>query len=157
MLKGATQLVLDKDIENAIKKIESYAKNCKKENKKIGEVVIDEEFDRIDSSTNMIIYDALLKKIKHTVYREKLSSQIEIMKTGRDSFANLSVEEQSVEILEILHLFECTAVAANLKRIGGAASAGIVLLSKDITNSNLMLINQSSTGLFEQRIDLLTI
>lgn len=48
--------------------------------------------------------------------------------------------------------------SANLKLIGEAEKTGVMLISKDITAlDEMLLINQSVTGLYEQRVNLLTV
>lgn len=47
---------------------------------------------------------------------------------------------------------------ANLKLIGEAEKTGVMLISKDITTlDEMLLINQSVTGLYEQKVNLLTV
>ena len=55
-------------------------------------------------------------------------------------------------------LFVCKPVTADLTLINGSKIAGNMALSKNITNAkSAFLIHQSITGLFEQKIDLLTV
>jgi CRISPR-associated endonuclease Csn1 len=158
LFKGAMQLVVDSDTAKSIKKIESYERKCKESNNKNGDIKIDERFDKISFDSNLHIYDVLLAKIKDTIYGLKLSSQIKSLENGRAVFIDLSIEKQCVVIMEILYLFQCNVSTANLKGILGVPTAGRIYLNSDISKfEKLYIINQSSTGLFEQRIDLLTV
>lgn len=66
--------------------------------------------------------------------------------------------EQCRVLYEILQLSIIGNTRADLQLIGGAAISGVMLLSKNITDSKeFILINQSVTGLFEQKVDLLTV
>ena len=68
--------------------------------------------------------------------------------------------EDKVKILsEILNLFECRTNRANLVKIGGSANSGICGLNKNTVGEKLLegtivLVNQSVTGVFEDRIKL---
>ena len=59
---------------------------------------------------------------------------------------------------EILKCFECNAVYGQLKKYGGTDSFGRLTLSSNLSglrNRNFYLIDQSVTGFFEKRFDLL--
>ena len=76
----------------------------------------------------------------------------------QDKFVNLTTEEQIKLLIEIIKLTCVGIVSANLTLIGGAAISGKMLMSKNITDANeCILINQSVTGLYENRIDLLRV
>ena len=61
-------------------------------------------------------------------------------------------------LIEIIKLTCVGIVSADLTLIGGAAISGKMLISKNITDSNeCFLINQSVTGLYENRIDLIRV
>lgn len=52
-------------------------------------------------------------------------------------------------------MFQCQSVASDLKLIEGPGKAGILVLNSNITKcKNICVINQSSTGIYEQVIDL---
>ena len=77
------------------------------------------------------------------------------LKNGREAFAKLPPEGKSAVLMEILHLFQCNPVLANLKAIGGAASTGTLLVNFNATpQKGLTLVTQSVTGFFEKRIPL---
>ncbi len=62
----------------------------------------------------------------------------------------------------LVQIIKITSVGAaaygDLKLIGEAPKCGVMLMPKKIsTLKELVLINQSVTGLFESRIDLLTV
>ena len=67
-----------------------------------------------------------------------------------------SVEDQVLVLAELVKLFQCNSVAANLKGIGGPGSAGILVLSKTVSKCDrISLIHQSPTGVFSQEVYLL--
>ena len=52
-------------------------------------------------------------------------------------------------------MFQCQSVNANLSLIGGPANAGSLAINSNIKDcKNIFIINQSSTGIFEKKIDL---
>ena len=65
-----------------------------------------------------------------------MSAQNESLKKGEEIFKILSLEKQSMEILEILHLFKCTAEMADLSFVEGPYNAGSIKNSTIISNKN---------------------
>ena len=66
------------------------------------------------------------------------------------------MEEKCIVLSEVLHLFQCQSGAANLKLLEGPASAGILVLNSNISElDEILIINQSPSGIFEKQIDLL--
>ena len=73
-------------------------------------------------------------------------------------FENLPVEEQCVVLNEILHLFQCKPVGADLSLIGEGKSVGNLKSYKFISGcKSVIMVNQSVTGLFKQETDLLKV
>ena len=152
IFKGANQLILSDDNERYIKRVIKFVERNKemKGNLKVS------EFDKLYVTTNIDLFNTLLEKLKTTVFGVKLSAQIKTIEKGLDTYIALSIEEQLLVLYEALHMFQCNSVSSNLKLIKGAGSAGIITLSKTISNcKKLSIIYQSPTGLFEQEIDLL--
>lgn len=150
--KGAEQLVLAVNDEKYIKKIAKYIQRNKEAKGQLPVTM----FDKFDKDTNIALYDKLLDKLQNTVYGVRLSAQIKNLEKGRETFINLGIKEQVITLFEILHLFQCNSVNGDLTAIGGAKSAGILVLGKNISElPKISIINQSPTGLFEQEIDLL--
>lgn len=114
--------------------------------------------DGITEEELLKLYETFLDKIRHSIYRVKLSSQEKTLVNGKEKFIGLSVEEKCQVLYEILHLFQCQSGAANLKLIGGPASAGILKMNNNIgTSKAISIINQSPTGIYEKEIDLLRV
>ncbi len=153
LFKGATQLLLSLNDTKILKKvIKSVGRQ--KENKNYTLV----EEDNLSEADLIKLYDIFLNKIQNTVYNVRFGAQVKTLTEKRDVFQKLSAEDKCVVLSEILHIFQCQSGAANLKLIGGPASAGIIVLNHDITKCNqISIINQSPTGVYEQEIDLLKI
>ncbi len=150
LFKGAVQLILSQKDAEILKKVIKFVSR-KKENKNL--TLVPE--DQLREADLMALYDTFLDKIKNTVYNIRFKAQEKTLTDKREAFQALSVEERCVVLSEILHLFQCQSGAANLKSIGGPASAGIIVLNHDITDcKQISIINQSSTGVYEQEMDL---
>ncbi len=153
IFKGANQLLLSEDDVRTLKKVVKFNLR-RKENK---DVVITER-DELNAEILLRLYDTFLGKIQNTIYGIKLSAQEKTLKEKREAFQNLSLEEQTLVLYEILHMFQCQSVSANLKAIGGPGNAGILVMSNNITKcKQISIINQSLTGIYEQEIDLLRV
>ena len=111
------------------------------------------EVSWFDENINYKAYKMFLEKIESSiyqgVYKEKFYKKVN---SYYDAFSQLDVIEQSRVILELLHLFDTTAVVPNLKEIGGPTHFGVLTLNKDITDKTLNIVNTSITGLFENKI-----
>ena len=61
-------------------------------------------------------------------------------------------------LLQLLNLTKIGGTAADLTAIGGAAKSGIMLISKEVSKAKeFVLIQQSTTGLYESSVDLLKV
>lgn len=150
LFKGANQLILDGESQKILKKILKF-NGRKNQNKN---AMISEKDELEDVSLNAL-YETFYEKLTDTVYGVRLHAQVENLDKGRDIFQNLSREDKCFVLGEILHLFQCNSSSADLKGISGGSSAGILVMNNNITKlEHIAIINQSSTGFFEQRIDL---
>ena len=139
-----------------VKKICKYVDRNKKANIRGGYFPINSLYDGIIKNKNLELYDALLIKQKKTIYKQRPASQIKMVETSRDKFISLNIEEQSLVLKEILSLFTCSAASTNFELLGGGRQAGILKVSKNITDrAQAYIINQSPTGIFEKKVDLL--
>ena len=76
----------------------------------------------------------------------------------RENFGQLNTLDQCMALEEILKCFECNAVNGQLKKYGGTDSFGRFTLNNNLfglRNRKFTLIDQSVTGFFEKRFDLL--
>ena len=104
------------------------------------------------------MYNVLCEKHSVGIFTLRPNLVGDKIKNGYDKFVNLTTEEQIKLLIEIIKLTCVGIVSANLTLIGGAAISGKMLMSKNITDANeCILINQSVTGLYENRIDLLRV
>ena len=150
IFKGANQLVLSDTDEATLKKVIKFI-NRRKENKNV-EIY---SSDGLTSEMLREVYDTFLEKIRNTIYGIQLKAQEKTLSSGIEAFEKLRIEDQCLVIYEILHLFQCQRILADLKLIGGSGNAGSLTLNSDITKyENISIINQSVTGIYEQVINL---
>lgn len=114
--------------------------------------------EEITAEKNMELYRNICEKHNTGIYSMRPNPMGKRLSEGEGRFATLSLENQCDTLLQILQLTAIGLPRADLKMIGGTASAGIMLLSKNISKAHqALLVNQSVTGIYENIIDLLTV
>lgn len=148
-LKGNVQLVVNDKTEELIRKIEKYIERK-------SDFEPDVRYDGFTSEEMNNIYELLKDKLTDTVYKKRPANQSEFLTKHKENFQSLSLQSKAKTINEIITMLRCDiANTANLTAINGSANAGNIAMSKStIGKSKLILINQSVTGLFENRIEL---
>lgn len=152
--KNANQLILSPKEIRYIKRISKYLERCRYAR---GNVAIT-AFDKITAEDNCALYQVLLDKLKNKCYSIRYDAPAKTLDNGSDCFVGLSIADQCRILLQILNLFGTNAAKADLKLLGGSGQAGVLSTSKNLdgyANHEFMLIHQSITGVFEQKIDLL--
>lgn len=143
--KNAVELCINQRWMDYVKEIEKTVEK-KKEN------------ENISYEKNVEFYDLLSEKHAQGIFSRRPNPMGAKLKEGREQFISLSLLEQCKVLTEMLKLTIIGNVKADLQLISGSASSGVMFISKKITDSKeFILINQSVTGLFEQKIDLLTV
>lgn len=150
MLKNNIQLVLNTK-EETIRKIEKFIDKYDKN----GKLEVNEEFDKITREDVLELYDEFILKLRGT-YKARPSNQAATLESNRENFLALTLTEKVRVLNQILTMLRCdTENKANLEDIGGSKFAGSMVVNKNtLGKSHLMLVNQSVTGLFENRIEL---
>lgn len=116
------------------------------------------ESEKLSTKKNRELYDILCLKHDHGIFQKKPNPMGEKLQKGREKFEQLSCSEQGKVILEILNLTRIGLPSADLSLLGEAKKTGVMLISKKISDAKeFILINQSVTGVYENRIDLLTV
>ena len=112
----------------------------------------------IKKERNVDIFDLIIRKLTNPVFSNRPNNPHEAIINGRDKFLGLGEMDQCRLILEVLKATAIGGEAQDLKVIGGAPKAGVMLHSKKISKaSEFVLINQSVTGLYENEVDMLKI
>ena len=98
-----------------------------------------------------------LRKLETTKFCTMFSPAIKNMKKWSEQFKDLSMNDQCVVLNEILHLFQTPCKTANITLLtnGATKSTKIQNLSKTISEEDeLYVVNQSPTGLKEQKVNI---
>lgn len=150
LLCNSNQLCIDERSEKYIKKIMSFiGKEKKSESFDAGDI------EGINPEENLRIYDLFTDKLDTTVYKRFLGVQYTTLKKGRDKFIGLSLNDQCHALYEILKFFKCDRTDSDISLIGGSKRAGVMTINKKIdSSSDIKIINQSITGLFESETDI---
>lgn len=156
-LKDANQLVLEPSMVGYIKKVIKF-NGRNREAAKFRKPLEKPERYKITQEKNCEVYDAFVKKLQNPPYNAKQQTPLSWLLKLRENFGQLNTIDQCKALEEILKCFECNAVCGHLKEYGGNDGFGILTLGRNLTmlkNCNFFLIDQSVTGFFEKRFDLL--
>lgn len=154
LYKNANQLILSPQWNAYIKGIIKYLERCRIAGKNL-EIT---SFDRITAQENLALYQLLLDKLRVPQYAALYPTPLKELEARREKFAALEIKAQCEILVQILNLFACTSDKMNLQLLGGKENMGIVKRTKNLkADSDMRLIHQSVTGVFEKEIDLLTV
>ena len=153
VFKGANPLFLPALDEKLLKKIGKVVEQLK-----ANKTYAIHAYDGITEDSLHELYQVFLDKLQKPPYTIRLGAQVETLEKGKEKFHKLSLENKCQVLFEILHLFQCNSIAADLSKVGGPGHAGIMVLSNEISKCNyISIIHQSPTGIYEQEINLKTI
>lgn len=148
----AEELYVNDEYAQLIKNIVKYVDRCQA---KKAELPIT-TYDRIDSAKLLALYSEFEIKSQRYASVFEGTPLHEVLANGKQLFVALTILEQCKTILEILNVFQCNALRGNLLSIGGKKEVGSIRKSKNISKmETVTVINQSTTGLYEYRVDLL--
>lgn len=145
-------LSVGEEMEQYIKAIESF---CAKKAKNPA-LIYDENYDKVCKADNLRLYDVLRDKACSSIYSKRPAMPAELLKNGREKFAELDVVAQCSCLMQILQLFGRMTVGCDLTGIGGAGrAASTVGFSAYISNwkknySDVRIIDSSASGLHER-------
>ena len=145
ILRNAVNMCLKVDWLKYAKKIEKYM-----ENNQLDEL--------ISVENNIRLYEELRNKHANGIFSYRPNPIGEKMDQGYDKFCELQISEQCRVLYNLLCLSSIGGSDADLTLIGLSSATGITLVNKNIMESKeICLINQSVTGIYENRIDLLKV
>ncbi len=149
--KGGMQLIVGYKWEYYIKKLNIFKERYVRSNKTIRIT----EYDIVSEEKNIELYDLLTDKINNTQYKILLKTAAEVLSKGKEKFIELTTEEQTVVLSNILMLFRCNSPdGTDLRDIGGVKNSGIRIMNMEINGkrfSEIYIIDQSPTGLREKK------
>lgn len=112
----------------------------------------------INKLENEELYDIFIDKLSNTIYQYRPANPKDALVKGRDKFIDLDLAQQCIVLGEVLHLFQCKPITANLVLIGGSPNAGKMQITKTVSNcDSVRLVSHSVTGIKERVIDLLKV
>lgn len=156
--KHAYQLVMADNMVKYAKEVIDYVSKCNDLKRDIDPKLFKtgKRNIEINAENNITFYKCLSDKLNSNVYNETLKNIRAAVDKGSDKFKLLSVEEQCRVLVEILRSFKCDRQLSDLKLIGGSGQSGVLKFNKNITKcKSVFIIDQSVTGLFEYKRDLL--
>ena len=148
LLKGNLQLKLDSKSYETVRRMERFKE-------KYSEEKVSEKFDKLNDEDLILLYDVFVEKLS-TIYRKRPSNFSNDLVEARAKFTDLKIEDKIDCLVNIINTFSTKATnTSNLKLIGNGSSQGSMKVSKNtLCKGRLVLVNQSVTGLFENRVQL---
>lgn len=118
----------------------------------------DNNIDCITSSKNIELFNVLKDIHSNGIYSKRQNPIGEKLVEGSEIFNILPLNKQIETLLGIIRISTLENQGADLRNIGGQEKNGTMKPHKRISDKKeVLLINQSVTGLYENKIDLLTI
>ncbi len=148
--------IKDQEVFETLRKVEKFIEKHTK-NKS---ATIDEKHDCLNNNKLDSVYTFLMNKLQEEyIKRPTIEKLVEILKDGEAKFKQERIEDKAKILSEILKLFDRKTNLADLLKIGGSAKSGNCALNKNTLGKKLLkgevvLVNQSVTGIFEDRIKL---
>lgn len=143
MTCNEVQLIIDPFWKFYIKKLNGYS---------------DKSENIINIKDNIMLYDIIMKKNIDGIFAKRINPLGAIIENGRSIFINSKMEDQVTILLNLLKIFSFENQGIDVKALGGAKQSGKMVPNKNISERfSVELINQSITGLYESKIDLLTV
>ncbi len=117
------------------------------------------ERDEVNIEGNLAIYDLFCRKLNLYSGLPELASVIPKILSSKEKFARLDLKQQCLTLSQMLNILSCGPQNAKLGNIGCGDNAGRIRISNDklFKFTELYLVNQSPTGLYEEIIDLKTV
>ena len=149
--KHPYQLSIDNDRMKYLNNVRKYTDRCDAVKKRLDISV----HDNITINKNIELYDWFISKLESNTYRPYFESLIKDLITCRRLFIEKDEYTQCKLLLEILKAFKCDTQNVDLKALNGKGNTGIIRISRVLNAKSIYLINQSVTGLYEHKVDLL--
>ena len=145
LLKSNQQLILEVTESGTIRVLEKWIEK--------GYTTIDYQRDGLTDESLIRIYDVLTFKLLDGAFKKRPANKGTFLLENKKKFVLLNTVDKCHVIRQILNMLRCdNATTADLKVLGGSTNSGKIAINKNtMGKSELILINQSVTGLFENR------
>lgn len=157
MVNPSKQLkIKDQEVFETLRKVEKFIERLNKNKFE----TINEKYDCLTNAKLDSAYKFLMNKLQEEyIKRPTIEKLVKTLSGGEEKFKQEKMEDKVKILSEILKLFECKTNFADLLKIGGSGKSGVCILSKNTVGKKLwegqiVLVNQSATGIFEDRIKL---
>lgn len=150
--KHGYEFAIDDEHAQELKDIHKYVDRCAVAKKTLPV----NEYDHVSSENNIDLYDWFIGRLKKGAYAKLFSKMASDMEENRKVFVSKDLLTQSKLLLEILKAFKCDRQITNFEELNKKKNVGIIQFSSNLSNmKSAYLINQSVTGLYEKKINLL--
>ncbi|SDZ89978.1 CRISPR-associated endonuclease Csn1 [Pseudobutyrivibrio sp. ACV-2] len=145
LLKNEMSFILNNEWNNYIHNLEKMH-NEQKDNQKV------------TCNQNISLFIEILEKHKHTIFNKRPVCIIDKLDNLYEKFINSDKNIQSDVLINLIQLTSIGAQFSSLKVIGEADKFGYLRINKNISNiDSIVLVNQSITGIYETKRDLLRV
>lgn len=154
-ISGSRDLLFKNNLQPVWGEHEETIRRIEKFLGKDNDFEVDEARDGLSPEKLLTLYDLMIEKLQ-TVYGKRPANQGKQLLEYRENFEGLTLREQAKVLDQMLAMLRCdNATTANIAAIGGGSAVGNMAENKNtIGKKKIILINQSVTGLFENRIEL---
>ncbi len=148
-----TPLLLDEDLEQRVKKLESFCGKWKKNPK----LEYSERYDGFSPADMIRLYDILAEKLESGIYAKRPANPVETLRNGREKFVQLSIPEQVEILLNLIKLFgRGSAGGVDLIKLGGSKKGAATTLSSNLANwktyfKSACIVYSNAGGLYEEK------
>lgn len=158
-IDNAIELVVPHNIATYIKLLDKYDL-LRKENKALKASSITTSIYNINTSTVVFlsnkvgidVFDYFMSKLRTPLYMKMKGNKVdELSSIGRSKFIKMSLEEQSIYLLEILNLLTNSKTTFDVKPLGitgSRSTIGVKIHNLD----EFKIINESITGLYSNEV-----
>ena len=154
MLSPLTSLLLSPEWERYAKSLENFRKKMEISKN----LQPDETHDGISSEKNLALYRNLTEKLNAWPFINYPGNQGQTLTIGTDQFAQSSITEQIMCLLNILQLMGSGNGGVDLQACGGTKKAGAKKTSAKLSNwakryQYVGIVDESASGLFSRTGD----
>ena len=148
--KHGYPLAIDAGREKYIRNLTKYIERCAKIEYPAT------AFDGLSAEENVALYNWFVERLESSVYGKLMPALLSNLKSSAEAFEKMGILSQAKTLMEILKAFKCDAQNPNLKELCGKGLVGRIQKKAALQGfQSAYLINQSPTGLYEYRTDLL--
>ncbi len=146
------QLAIDNEKADYLKKLKKYYERCSVKKNMLPVTSV----EGISEEKNLEMYNYFIEKGENKPYVSFATNLVEYLQICKEKFISLNIYEQATILFEILKTFQCNKTWTSLKLLNGKGTVARITKSNKLSNfDSVYLINQSVTGLYEQKIKII--